>query len=750
MRNPVRLVIFVVAIFCAGIAIPASAWEHWGGDRGGSRFSPLNQITPDNVGNLIRAWEFRTGDLDTRAPEVMKRTKFQATPLLIEDSLVFCSPFNEVIALDPGSGAPKWRYDPKISTDQRPANRYNCRGVAYWADDKAPDTAACRTRIFMGTNDARVIALDARTGIPCADFGANGEIRIETGMPLDWPGEFQITSPPVIVRDTVVVGSAIADNRRVEAPPGTVRAFDARTGRPRWSFDPLVHDGVTAGHANVWAPMSVDEDRGLVFLPTSSPSPDFWGGKRPGNNDYANSVVALRAESGERVWSYQTVHHDVWDYDLPAQPTLARIDAGEGPRDVVIQPTKQGFVFVLDRDTGKPIWPVEERAVPQGGAEGEQLSPTQPYPTHVPSLLSQQISADDVFGLIPFWERNACRAQVAAARNEGLYTPPSTQGTVVFPMTGGGVNWGGAAFDPVNQILYANVSRAIHIVKLLPRAAVPDGFNPPPRTRLWTAARRAVRDDARDRVVAHGPAVQQAALGRDGRAGVESRKDPLAFARRHHGRSRAARHRAFLWDATRQWRGDHCRRSRLHRRGRRIFARFRRAIGAGVVAGPAAGAWSRQSHDLSVEGRAIRRDRRRRSFGVGYDHRRQRGGVPPGAAGRSALAVVTHHRPAGRAIHERGDRSRVCDRTDGAVAVAPAAAPGGGVRGIAIRLSSNSPRSSSGLTGRSSTPRLPGSIIGVSGILDRPPSRTMTTEYDLAFPRRVAPEVYIFVCPLFK
>jgi quinoprotein glucose dehydrogenase len=480
MRNPVRLFTFVVAIFCIGIALPASAWEHWGGDRGGSRFSPLAQITPDNVGNLVRAWEFRTGDLDRRAPEVMKRTKFQATPLLVEDSLIFCSPFNEVIALDPGSGVQKWRYDPKISTDQRPANRYNCRGVTYWLDDKATETAACRARILVGTNDARVIALDARSGAPCADFGANGEIKIETGMPLDWPGEFQITSAPVIARDTVIVGSAIADNRRVEGPPGTVRAFDARTGRPRWSFDPLVHDGIIAGHANVWAPMSVDEGRGLVFLPTSSPSPDFWGGKRPGNNDYANSVVALRAETGERVWSYQTVHHDVWDYDLSAQPTLSRIDTGEGPRDVVIQPTKQGFVFVLDRDTGKPVWPVEERAVPQGGAEGEQLSPTQPFPTQVPALLSQQISADDVFGLIPFWDGGACRAQVAAARNEGLYTPPSTQGTVVFPMTGGGVNWGGAAFDPVNQILYANISRAIHIVKLLPRAAVADGFNPPP------------------------------------------------------------------------------------------------------------------------------------------------------------------------------------------------------------------------------------------------------------------------------
>ncbi len=669
MRNPVLL---FIAIFCIAISFPASAWEHWGGDRGGSRFSPLNQITPDNVGNLVRAWEFRTGDLDARAPEVMKRTKFQATPLLVEDSLVFCSPFNEVIALDPGSGAPKWRYDPKISTAQRPANRYNCRGVAYWVDDKAAENAACRARVFMGTNDARVIALDARSGIPCADFGSNGEIKLALS-PLDWPGEFQITSAPVVARGVVIVGSAIADNRRVDAPPGTVRAFDARTGQSRWSFDPLVHGGITAGHANVWAPMSVDEERGLVFLPTSSPSPDFWGGKRPGNNDYANSVVALRVESGERAWSYQTVHHDVWDYDLPAQPTLARIDAGEGPRDVVIQPTKQGFVFVLDRDTGKPVWPVEERAVPQGGAEGEQLSPTQPFPTHVPPLLLQQISADDVFGLIPFWERNACRAQVAAARNEGLYTPPSTQGTVVFPMTGGGVNWGGAAFDPVNQILYANVSRAIHIVKLLPRAAVPDGFNPPPGHDFRTAAGRAVCDDARGRAVASGPAVQQAALGRDGRGRFEGRQDPLAVAGGHHGRPRAARHRAFVRHAARQWRRDHRGRSGLHRRDGRLSARVRRAVGAGTVAGPAAGAGRRQSHDLSVEGRTICRDRCRRALRVGHDHRRQHGGVPPGTTRRIAVAVVAHHRPARRAVHGRGDRGGGRGAADGDAGLALAA-----------------------------------------------------------------------------
>ncbi|MCK1476292.1 pyrroloquinoline quinone-dependent dehydrogenase [Bradyrhizobium sp. 197] len=458
---------------------PGIAWESWGGDPGGSRFSPLREITPDNVGNLVRAFEFHTGDLAARPPGVMRRTKFQATPLFVEDSLVFCSPFNEVIALDPGTGAQKWRYDPKIAINQRPANRYVCRGVTYWVDDEAPVDAACRSRIFMGTNDVRLIALDAKTGIPCAGFGKGGEVRPDIGTKLEWPGEFQITSPPAVGRGVVVIGSAIGDNRRVDAPSGVVRAFDARTGQMRWTFEPLKRDGIEAGHANVWAPMSVDATRGLVFLPTSSPSPDFWGGKRPGNNEHANSVVALRIETGELVWAFQTVHHDVWDYDLPAQPTLTRIDTGEGQRDVVIQPTKQGFVFVLDRDTGKPVWPVEERSVPQGAAEGERLSPTQPFPTHVPALTSQTISADDALSFLPGLRRSSCERQFAEARNEGLFTPPSTQGTLEYPFTGGGVNWGSAAFDPVNQILYANTSRAVHLIKLIPRAEAA-GFNPPP------------------------------------------------------------------------------------------------------------------------------------------------------------------------------------------------------------------------------------------------------------------------------
>jgi quinoprotein glucose dehydrogenase len=479
MTSGAGMVRRAVVLAVVAAATQLVGWTHWGGDAGGSHHADIAQITPDNVERLVRAWEYRSGDLERRPRAVMARTKFEATPILVDDSLIFCTAFNEVIALDPGTGAQKWRYDPHVSETSRPGNRYVCRGVAHWLDPSMADGAACRSRILTGTNDARLIALDARTGVPCPEFGDNGEVRIEIGKDLLWPGEFQITSAPVISRGVVIVGSSISDNVRVEAPLGTVRAFDARTGAPRWSFDPLDHRGIEAGHANVWAPMSIDEARGLVFLPTSSPSPDFWGGKRPGDNAHADSVVALRIDSGDLAWSFQTVHHDVWDYDLPAQPTLARLDTDQGPRDVVIEPTKQGFVFVLDRDTGQPVWPVEERPVPQAPAEGDPLSPTQPYPTHLPPLMPQSVTADDMLGWLGGFGENSCKNQLAAARNDGLYTPPGTRGSIVFPMTGGGVNWGSAAFDPVHQILYANTSYAVHLVKLIPRAEA-QGYTPQP------------------------------------------------------------------------------------------------------------------------------------------------------------------------------------------------------------------------------------------------------------------------------
>jgi quinoprotein glucose dehydrogenase len=462
----------------SAVAAQNAGWSHYGGDAGGMRYSPAEQITPGNVDQLIPAWTYRTGDLEAHPSHILRQMKFQTTPVLHGDSLYLCTPFNIVISIDPGTGEEKWRYDPKIATaNVRPANRFNCRGVAVWANVAASREASCATRIFTGTNDARVLALDAKTGLPCADFGTRGEVKITPSMPLLWPGEFQITSAPVVASGVVIVGSAIGDNQRAAAPFGTVHAFDARSGKLKWTFDPIPRDARdprtttwgegwrNTGHANVWAPMSVDDARGLVFMPTSSPSPDFFGGLRPGDNRHANSVVAIEAATGAVRWAYQTVHHDVWDYDLPAQPTLATLTLDGGPRDVVIQGTKQGLVFVLDRDTGAPVLPVEERAVAQGAVAGEVLSPRQPFPTHVPRLVPDRLTPNNAFGLTPL-DRWSCRARLEKVRSEGLYTPPSGQGTILFPFTGGGINWGGVAFDPERQILIANTSRIAHLITL--------------------------------------------------------------------------------------------------------------------------------------------------------------------------------------------------------------------------------------------------------------------------------------------
>jgi quinoprotein glucose dehydrogenase len=460
-------------------AAPASGpWRHYGADAGGSRYSSAAMITTANVARLERAWVYSTGDLKSK-PQAIRRSAGESTPILVEDSLVFCTPFNEVIALDPGTGAQKWRHDPKTDLEQRPANQFVCRGVAHWRQEGVE--GACSSRIFGGTNDGRVFAIDAKTGDPCTDFGTDGQLRIDPGMELLWPGEFQITSAPTVAGDIVVVGSAISDNARVSAPRGTIRAFDARTGEPRWSFDPVPRsvDAANAadwtgefppkeGHANAWAPMSFDERRGLLFIPTSSPSPDFFGGLRPGDNRYANSIVALKAQTGEVVWAFQTVHHDVWDYDVPAQPALLTITKDGAARDVVVIAAKTGLLFVLDRDTGEPVLPVEERATPQEGAgAGETLSPTQPFPTATPPLVPNTVDAKDAFGLTWF-DKRTCAKAIRSLRADGLYTPPTEQGTLVLPFTGGGGNWGGGAYDPSRNLFVVNMSNVAHLVQLIP------------------------------------------------------------------------------------------------------------------------------------------------------------------------------------------------------------------------------------------------------------------------------------------
>lgn len=461
-----------------GPAPQSGAWSNYGSDPGGSRYSGAAAITRDNVATLERAWVYSSGDLESKPKSALGNSAGEATPILVDDSLIYCTPFNEVIALDPGTGAQKWRHDPAIDLDQRPANQFICRGVAYWKDVAA--SGACASRIFSGTNDGRLIALDAKTGEPCAGFGDDGVVRIDPGMDLVWPGEFQITSAPTIARDIVIIGSSIGDNARVEAPRGTVRAYDVRTGAPRWTFDPIPREADAAnaadwksafphleGHANAWAPMSYDEKRGLLFVPTSSPSPDFFGGLRPGDNRYANSIVALNAETGDVAWSFQTVHHDVFDYDVPAQPALLTIVTEGAPREVVALVAKTGLLFVLDRDTGAPVFPVEEREVPQNGAAGEALSPTQPFPTMTPPLVPDRVDPKDAFGLTWF-DRQACKKAIGSLRGDGLFTPPTERGTLFLPFTGGGGNWGGGAFDPARNLFVINMSNLAHRIQLIP------------------------------------------------------------------------------------------------------------------------------------------------------------------------------------------------------------------------------------------------------------------------------------------
>jgi quinoprotein glucose dehydrogenase len=460
---------------------PDQEWAFYGGDAGGQRFSPAAQVTPANVRGLKVAWRFSTGDLASR-PDGVKKAAFEDTPIMAGGRLYVESPFNEVFALDPGTGRALWRFDPAIDAKVDYGEGFTARGVAYWRDPAAKAGAACAERIFMVANDRRLFALDAATGKPCAGFGRDGVVDAAAGIQLNQPREMQMTSLPVVVRGVVIVGSSIADNQRVKEVSGAVHGFDAITGQLRWSFDPLASASppIVSGAGNVWAPMSADEARGLVFLPTTSPSPDFWGGLRKGDDGDADSVVALNAATGAKVWAFKTVHHDLWDYDNPAQPTLGVVTWNGAAQPAVLQPTKQGLLFTLNRDTGIPVIPVVERPVPTGGAPGEALSPTQPFPIAPRPLVPSTIRPQDAFGLLP-WGNDRCRRAIEGARHEGLYTPPSLQGTILYPFTGGGSNWGGLAYDERRQVAYLNTSSAMHLVTLIPadkvaaaRAAEPD------------------------------------------------------------------------------------------------------------------------------------------------------------------------------------------------------------------------------------------------------------------------------------
>ena len=467
-------------------------WPNYGNDPGGMRYSALTQISRDTVSRLKVAWVFHTGDISD-GKDGRKRSGFETTPILVDETLYITTPFNRVIALDPTTGTQRWSYDPEIDQSLDYGDGLINRGVATWLDSSRSTKQPCHRRIFEATLDARLIALDAATGRPCADFGDRGRVNLQDvpeytalGLGEHHRGWYHMTSPPAVIDDLVIVGSAIDDNVRADMPSGVVRAFDTRTGTLRWSWNPipqnvLAKDGGAApknapkawltGAANAWSIMTVDAARDLVFVPTGSASPDYYGGLRPGDDKWANSVVALHAKTGEAAWGFQLVHHDLWDYDTASPPLLATLPHDGKPTPVVIQGNKTGFLYVLNRDTGVPVFPVEERPVPQSTISGEVASPTQPFPAAPPPLTPQHLTSNEAWGPTPA-DREACRSEIAKLRNEGIFTPPSIQGTLAFPGHLGGMTWSGYAFDPEENLLFVNTNNLPARVRLIPRDKV--------------------------------------------------------------------------------------------------------------------------------------------------------------------------------------------------------------------------------------------------------------------------------------
>lgn len=456
-----RLLLTLVMLASPLAAQQSGDWPAYGHDRLGTRYAPLTSINRSNVSHLTVAWTYHTGEM-APAYATKREKQFEATPLVVGGTMYLSTPLGRVIALDPATGAQKWAFNPHLNRYSDYGDFAN-RGVSTWVDPEG------HRRIYVAVIDGRLIALDAATGKPCDDFGDHGTVELMVGLrnEPDWAEEYEETSPPAIVHGLVIVGSGIADNTRINAASGEVRAFDARTGALKWKWDPIPQDSTDpawrtwvgphahqTGAANVWSVIAVDSARDLVFLPTTSPSVDYFGGERLGDNRYGNSVVALRASTGALVWAFQTVHHDLWDYDNAAPPALVTTPRG----DAVLEATKTGMLYVLDRETGKPLFPVEERPVPASTVPGDKASPTQPFSSIV--LSPHHVNLDSV--------PPDCRALLANLRNEGIFTPPSLEGTLAIPSNIGGVNWGGVAYDPTRSIVVAGVNTVAAEVQLIP------------------------------------------------------------------------------------------------------------------------------------------------------------------------------------------------------------------------------------------------------------------------------------------
>jgi len=477
-----------------GAAAPAEQdWPYYGGDQGSSKYSSLADINASNVSRLGLAWEWSTGEKNLEQFGT-RPGNFQNTPIMIDNVLYLSTPYNRVVALNAETGAELWSYDPKPYEDGQPPNGtgFVHRGVAAWRDSSANNAL----RIFINSR-YRLFCLDAATGRPVASFGDNGVVDLSKGLVWEINKKhYTNTSPPLVYKDLVILGNGVGDRLAYRNdPPGDVRAFSARTGQMVWTFHTIPQPGEFGndtwqndswsftGHTNVWAPMSLDDQRGLVYLPVTTPSNDFYGGRRPGANLFAESLVCLDANTGRRRWHYQLVHHGLWDYDNPSPPVLVTIrPPGGAPIDAVVQLTKQGFAFVFDRVSGEPVWPIEERPVPPSDVQGEHAWPTQPFPTRPPAFTEQGVTLDDAFDLTPELRR-AAQQELQKYKLGPVFTPPTLRGTMQRPGIIGGANWGGGAFDSRSGLLYLKTTNSANIIRVgapdrspsNPRAAEVDG-----------------------------------------------------------------------------------------------------------------------------------------------------------------------------------------------------------------------------------------------------------------------------------
>nr|WP_233168307.1 pyrroloquinoline quinone-dependent dehydrogenase [Enterobacter hormaechei] len=453
--------------------VPGTAtWDSFHGQLNAQKYSPLTQITADNVGKLTKVWEFHTGDVSDGKGDT-PATVWSATPIFANDTLYIGTPFDRLIALDPGTGKEKWHYDTKSSRKALTQPVLKNRGVSYWQAKNPVSGEACQKMVYMGTVDGKLFALDADSGKPCSSFADNGVLDLNQWNTVNAKYPLSVLQPPTVVGNHLLVGWAGKDWAYAEAPPGTVFSVNAQTGKLEWTFEAIPAEiRKRTGTANVWTHMSADEANGLVYLPVSSPSPNYWGGNRVDAIPLGTSTTALDINTGKVVWSRQWVHHDVWDYDINSAPTLMDITVDGKQIPALVQATKQGFLFVVNRLTGEDVWPIEERPVPQGdgSVQGEVLSPTQPFPTK-PAPLLDQSKKPEIWKLADIVGGGQCSRLWDNLTYEGMYTPPTTkgEGTLTYPDSAGGVQWGGVAFDPQKQIAIVNTSHIVQYVKLYSR-----------------------------------------------------------------------------------------------------------------------------------------------------------------------------------------------------------------------------------------------------------------------------------------